>query len=106
MSRIKQPKVEYGGFLVATAVSAVVLTILPELAFAAPKGPDTLAGLATDIQKDISGSGLSMALNGAGLAAIGYSVFNGFNKGFLVAGALVLAFANIFFPFVAATVAP
>jgi hypothetical protein len=106
MSKIKQSKVEYKGFYIASTIAAVALVVMPELAMALPKGPETLALLAEDIKKEIHGSGLSMALNGAGLAAIGYSVFNGFNKGFLVAGSLILAFANIFFPFVEATVKP
>ncbi len=90
----------------ASAIAAVALVVMPELAMALPKGPETLELLAADIKKDIHGSGLSMVLNGAGLAAIGYSVFNGFNKGFLVSGAMILAFANIFFPFVDGTVKP
>jgi hypothetical protein len=89
-------------FVFFTVISCAIC-LMPELAFAAwsaGTGSASLKAIATTVQTEIQGSGLSIAMNAAGLAAIGYSLFSGFNKGFLVAGGLILAFANLFFPFV------
>lgn len=78
----------------------ILLFAIPEIALALPEGPNDLNALATKVTDQVQGSGLTIAMNAAGLGAVGYSVVSGFNKGPLVAGALLLAFANIYFPFV------
>lgn len=79
---------------------AGTVCIFPELALALPTGPDTLKDVAKQVQNEIQISGLGIAMNATGLAAVGFSVFNGFNKAFLISGGLILLFTNIFFPYV------
>jgi hypothetical protein len=79
---------------------ACTACIFPELAIALPTGPDTLKGVAKQVQDEVQMSGLGIAMNATGLAAVGFSVFNGFNKAFLISGGLILLFTNIFFPYV------
>ena len=88
----------YALLLLAGTFGAMLLS--PEFALALPEGPKNLKEVAKTVQDEVQGSGLTIALNGTGVAAIAYSIFNGFNKAFLVAGALILAFANLFFAYV------
>ena len=83
-------------------IAITLLTaIIPNTALALPSdSPKTISGLATKVQTEIQGSGLIIAMNAVGLAAVGFALFNGFNKGFLITAGLILLFANIFFPMV------
>jgi hypothetical protein len=77
-----------------------VMVLLPDIALALPQGATTLNGVVTQVNKEIQGGGISVTLNAVGLAAIGYSAFNGLSKGPLIAGGLILFFTNTYFPFV------
>lgn len=88
----------YTLMLLAGTVGAMLL--FPELAQALPEGPKNLKEAAKTVQDEVQGSGLTIALNATGLGVIGYAIANGFNKAFLVAGALILAFANFYFPYI------
>lgn len=95
---IEGKETAYALALMAGTVGAMLLS--PDIALALPDGAKSLKEVAKTVQDEVQGSGLPIALNAAGLAAIAYSLANGLNKAAFVSGGLLLAFTNLYFGYI------
>lgn len=93
-------KVTKSHIFLALGLGLIGISIFPELASADIQPITNLGDLSTKVKNEVQGDGLKITLNVVGIGCIIYSVFNGFNKGVLVLGGLIIAYANVFFGYV------
>lgn len=98
--KVASKKVTKSQIFLAVGLGLIGITIFPELASAAIEPITNLGALSQKVVDEVQGDGLKITLNVVGIGCIIYSVFNGFNKGVLVLGGLIIAYANVFFGYV------